>query len=370
MSQLDPTFEAFANNPQKDNETRKDYFVRISGIVGKAPLTIKQHFSFYKSKVNEYCEDAGVPTKDVKHGWVKTKDTSLFFTNPDYEGAVSYDQIRDKLVAELKSYSPKYPTIKRNKSKDGHLLVIDPADVHIGKLCEAFETGEDYDTNIAVKRVLEGVQGIIDKSQGYNIDKILFIGGNDILHIDNPKRQTTSGTPQDTDGMWYSNFLKAKQVYVDVLEMLIPVADVHFTFNPSNHDYQSGFFLADVISSWFRNNKNITFDCSIAHRKYFAYGTSLIGTTHGDGAKAQDLPLLMAVESNDWGNTKHRYVYTHHVHHKTSKDYQGVTVESLRSPSGTDSWHHRNGYQHAPKAIEGFLHSKEHGQIARFTHLF
>ena len=137
MSQLDPTFEAFAQNPQTDNETRKDYFVRISGIVGKAPLTIKQHFSFYKSKVNEYCEDAGVPTKDVKHGWVKTKDTSLFFTNPDYEGAVSYDQIRDKLVAELKSYSPKYPTIKRNKSKDGHLLVIDPADVHIGKLCEA-----------------------------------------------------------------------------------------------------------------------------------------------------------------------------------------------------------------------------------------
>jgi hypothetical protein len=34
-----------------------------------------------------------------------------------------------------------------------------------------------------------------------------------------------------------------------------------------------------------------------------------------------DLPLLMAVEfSKEWG-TKHRYIYTHHVHHKTSKDY-------------------------------------------------
>jgi hypothetical protein len=67
---------------------------------------------------------------------------------------------------------------------------------------------------------------------------------------------------------------------------------MYISFNPSNHDYQSGFFLADVISSWFRNNKNITFDCSIAHRKYFAYGTSLIGTTHGDGAKANDLPFV------------------------------------------------------------------------------
>ena len=362
--------DAFNKHPQGEHESRKDYFIRLSPIIGKAPLTIKERYGLHKSKIDNYCDNAGVPTKSVKHGWVKTKDTSLFFTNPDYEGAVSYDKIREKLIKDLKGYSPKYPKIKRKKSKDGHLLVIDPADVHIGKLCEAFETGEDYDTNIAVKRVLEGVQGIIDKSQGYNIDKILFIGGNDILHIDSPKRQTTSGTPQDTDGMFYSNFLKAKQVYVDVLEMLLPVADVVFHFNPSNHDYQSGFFLADVIQTWFRKNSNITFDCSIAHRKYFAYGTSLIGTTHGDGAKAQDLPLLMAVEAEDWAATKHRYVYTHHVHHKTSKDYQGVTVESLRSPSGTDSWHHRNGYQHAPKAIEGFLHSKEHGQIARFTHLF
>jgi len=83
------------------------------------------------------------------------------------------------------------------------------------------------------------------------------------------------------------------------------------------------------------------------------------------------LPLLMAQEFPvEWSQTKHRYVYTHHVHHKMSKDFIGVTVESLRSPSGTDSWHHRNGYQHAPKAIEGFIHHKEHGQIARLTHLF
>ena len=74
--------------------------------------------------------------------------------------------------------------------------------------------------------------------------------------------------------------------------------------------------------------------------------------------------------SGDWSYTKHRYVYTHHVHHKNAKDYVGVTVESLRSPSGTDSWHHRNGYQHNPKAVEGYLHHPIHGQIARLTHIF
>lgn len=326
----------------------------------------------YRAIKNE-SNGLGLDDKDVKHGWLKSKNASLFFKNPNFkeQEEENYEKVRASILDELRVYAPQYPALVRNEQKDGHLLVIDPADIHIGKLCDAFEVGETYNNQIAVQRVLEGVQGILDKAQGFKIDKILFIGGNDILHIDTPRRTTTSGTPQDTDGMWYSNFLIAKKLYVEILEKLIGVADVHFTFNPSNHDYTHGFFLADVIQTWFKDCQNITFDCSIAHRKGFLYGKNLIGTTHGDGAKHQDLPLLMATEFPvEWSQSKHRYVYTHHVHHKTSKDYIGVTVESLRSPSGTDSWHHRNGYAHVPKAVEGFLHHKEHGQIARLSHIF
>ena len=278
--------------------------------------------------------------------------------------------MKQEIIDSISNHIPKYIPIDREEVIEGHLLVVDPADIHIGKLCEAFDTGEDYNCQIAVQRVREGVQGIIRKAKGFNIDKILFIGGNDILHIDTPTRTTTGGTNQDTDGMWYSNFLTAKKLYVEILEMLLPIADVHFTFNPSNHDYMSGFFLADVIQTWFKDSKNITFDCSISHRKGFLYGKNLIGTTHGDGAKQQDLPLLMAAEFPlEWSQSKHRYVYTHHIHHKSAKDYVGITVESLRSPSGSDSWHHKKGYL-SIKAVEGFLHHKEFGQVARLTHIF
>jgi hypothetical protein len=317
-------------------------------------------------------EELDVPNTKVKHLWLKNKTSSLFVKNPDYVDNVeaNLSNLKNDLINDLQAYAPVFSKIERIENKDSYLLVIDPADIHIGKLCSAFETGEDYTNQIAVTRVLDGVKGILQKISSFNIDKILFIGGNDILHVDNPKRTTTAGTSQDTDGMWYDNFLIAKQLYIDILEMLLSIADVHFTFNPSNHDYTNGFFLAQVIETYFKNCQNITFDCSIAHRKAFKYHNNLIGTTHGDGAKLQDLPLLMAVEfSNDWANTKHRYVYTHHVHHKTSKDYAGITIESLRSPSGTDSWHHRNGYL-SIKAIEGFLHCKHNGQIARITHIF
>jgi len=318
----------------------------------------------------EACDERGIDISTVGIAWAKDKKWSIQF-KPSKESGPTFDDMLKDHIEHIKNHAFNYEEIKRTKHTDSSLLVIDPADVHIGKLASSFETGEEYNSQIAVSRVKKGVDGILEKSSGFNIDQILFVAGNDILHIDTPKRTTTSGTPQDTDGMWYDNFLTAKRLYIDVLDTLLKIADVHFMFNPSNHDYQTGFFLADSIRSWYSKSKNITFDTSIAHRKYYRYHNNLIGTTHGDGAKAQDLPLLMAQEAgDDWSAAKNRYVYIHHIHHKMSKDFIGVTVEALRSPSGTDGWHHRNGYQHAPKAVEGFIHSKEFGQVARFTHLF
>jgi hypothetical protein len=113
------------------------------------------------------------------------------------------------------------------------------------------------------------------------------------------------------------------------------------------------------------------------HRKYYQYSNNLIGVSHGDGAKMPELPLLMANESaKQWADTDYRYFYLGHIHHKdvfkfrSGKDYQGVTVEYLRSPSAADRWHSDNGYQHAKTAIEAFIHSPNEGQVARITYNF
>jgi hypothetical protein len=312
------------------------------------------------------CEAKGIPIEDVKHYWYKSEEFSMFVKGQK----VTLWDVKEQLVLEMKEYSPKYPTIRYPKITDGHLLVIDPADIHIGKLCKAFETGDEYNHQMAVERVKEGVNGIVQKAQGFPVDQILFIIGNDILHTDNAKSTTTSGTFQDSDLMWYDAFKIAFKLLIEVIETLSTIAPVHVQYDPSNHDYLTGFFLAQAIEAWFKDCNAVTFNVSTAHRKYFTYGKNLIGTTHGDGAKWNDLGMLMAHESKEWNQCQHRYFYVHHIHHKKSNDLMSVCVEALRSPSGTDSWHHRNGYAHAPKAIEGFIHHKEHGQIARLTHIF
>jgi hypothetical protein len=316
----------------------------------------------------EACKAAQIDFNKVSHYWHKGKHFSI---NVKKNDEFNYDEFKKDLIDEISKWSPIYPTFKREISSDPHCLVFDPADIHIGKICSSFETGENYNMQVAVQRVRDGLHGILNKSASFNIDKIIFIAGNDILHIDNPKRTTTSGTPQDTDGMWYDNFVTAKKLLIEIIETLMTIADVHVVYNPSNHDFMSGFMLLQCVEAWFSKCKQVTFDNDMKHRKYVSYGKNLIGCTHGDGAKNSDLPLLMAHESgSSWHECKHRYIYAHHLHHKISKDYMSVCVETLRSPSGSDSWHYRNGYTHAPKAVEGFIHHPEHGQIARLTNLF
>ncbi len=98
------------------------------------------------------------------------------------------------------------------------MLIINPADIHIGKYANEMETGYGYDIDTAVERVMEGINGILWKTQYYNIEKILFCIGNDILHIDNVYGTTTKGTKQDTDGKWWEHYQIAWLYMLNVLK--------------------------------------------------------------------------------------------------------------------------------------------------------
>lgn len=313
----------------------------------------------------EECRVKGIPVDNVNYYWYKSEKFSLNVKND-----INYQQIISEIIEELSNFAPEYPKIDYKVNDEYHLLVIDPADIHISKLARALETGDEYNHDIAFQRVKEAVIGLISRSSGYSINKVLFVIGNDILHVDNKSNTTTGGTPQDVSLMWYDAFKMAQRLLIECLELLIQVAPVHVIYNPSNHDTTSGFYLAQVIEAWFSKNKDISFDISPAHRKYFRYYNNLIGTTHGDGAKDVDLPMLMAHESKEWSECKHKYFYTHHIHHKKSRDYMSVNVESMRSPSGADSYHHKNGFQHAPKGVDAFIHHPKYGQVCKLSYIF
>jgi hypothetical protein len=322
---------------------------------------------FNYRRIKQEAEKEGLDPKSVHSGWIKNKHASLYFKNDTNKK--DQDKFLKDLLDSYKEHAPNYTKIYYEESNNNHLLVLDPADIHIGKIASELETGESYDSQEAVIRVITGVNSILSKCKGFFINRICLVMGNDVLHYDTPNK-TTKGTQVDSDGlMWYECFLMAKRLYVQVIETLLSIAPVHAVYCPSNHDYQSSFFLAQCIEAHFKNCADISFDNSPSYRKYLAYENNLLGFTHGDKAKHNDLPLLMATEAAHlWAKCDRRYIYTHHIHSKFSKDYLNVCLESLRSPSPSDSWHHQNGYLNSP-AVEGYLHNKN-GQIARITHFF
>lgn len=310
---------------------------------------------------------------NIKRYWYKTKLYSI-----EVDGSkLDPEAFTYALIEKIKGHEPDYSPIKYTSKKDPHCLVIDPADVHIGKLARMSRSNDEYNSSIAVDRVVQGVDAVLGYASGFQIEKIVLIIGNDIMHVDSTANTTTRGTRQDVDGLWHEMFMIAKELYVRVIERLRLIAPVHVIHNPSNHDFHSGWMLAQVIEAWFAKDKSITFDCGIKNRKYHTYGKSLFGTTHGDGAKAGNLPMLMAQEAKEeWAKSKFRYWYLHHIHHKkgfkyvTVQDEMGVSVEYVRSPSGSDAWHSDNGYVGSPKAIEAFVLSRDNGQVSRLTYNF
>lgn len=178
--------------PKMEGESYSAWFRRIGGVKSKAFKT-----SYYRHRnkfadhiaLTEQAERVGIPVDSVGHYWHKGKHFSIFSRN----NAKTYFEIRDEIVESMKSHALTYTIPLTNETSEPHLLVIDPADIHIGKLARAIETGDEFNSSIAVDRILQGVSGLLNKASGFNIDKILFVIGNDILHTDNPKRTTTSG---------------------------------------------------------------------------------------------------------------------------------------------------------------------------------
>ena len=336
----------------------------------------------------EECEDVGLPVGEVHSYWYKGKHFSIYVKNT---APTDPKELLDAFKEEAGKVLPK-PSVRPRKRQGNKYLVIDPADVHIGKLADAWETGESYNISKATKIVREAVEEILNKAVRLygkkGIKQIILVMGNDILHTDNKWRKTTSGTPQDTDGMWHKAYRAAYTTYLTIIESLLSVANVHCVFCPSNHDYETGFYLAHAVEATFKNNSRISFDVSAQKRKYVKVGVTMLGFTHGDGAKEADLQRLMMEESRKkWGNCKRGKWFCHHLHHKIrvewfgkkkalkEKDYGSISVvesgvidltdcdtEYVRSPSATDSWHHQNGYQHAPKMIEAWIFDDKAGE--------
>lgn len=306
---------------------------------------------------------ATTPLFQVK-AWLKRK------------GGWTPTEFRRRVVDEVKAASAfigrKSRHQKRSCDKDCYLYEISIFDHHVGKLCWAKETGHNYDLKIAESAYMAAVEDLVGRVSGQPIERILFPIGNDFLHADNARGTTTRGTPQDVDGRWQYAFIHAERMVLTAIERMREIVPVDVIVVPGNHDHERMFYLGEVVAASFHKAKDVHVNNSPDPRKYYKYGITLLGFTHGSEEKHNDLPRLMADEVPKlWGESHHREFHLGHLHKKketrfVTTDTHGETiVRILPSLTGTDAWHHSQGYG-APRGSEAYLWGRDKGYCGHY----
>jgi len=368
------------NNQSDESSTYKDTGSRVSQEVDGSDVRLVSQ-SYEIRTLNELLEYCKVDTskyyvaKYTVNTW-GNKDYPLFQVKAELkERAIpkTEDALAD-FVEQAKAYAPKYDRFPMDNHEGENLLEIAIPDLHYGKLSHAMETGDaEYNIEIAEKIYRYAVQELLDRAQrGYSVDRIVFLAGSDFFNVNDSSNATFSGTPQDEDMGWMYTFRRGQRLCTSIIDYLMTHCPVDVVVVRGNHDEERAYYLGEVLRAHYSNTERITVDNSGLTRKYYRWGKNLIGFVHGDGEKAEQLPLLMAEEAkDDWAQTTYREFHGGHFHHSSTKAFQqeieitGVRVMVLPSLSAPDIWHTKKGYKPIREA-QAFIWDKEYGKRAAY----
>lgn len=271
----------------------------------------------------------------------------------------------EELAKGTKRAEPIYALHRYHET--ANLLACYPVgDAHFGMLAWGKETlGESYDLEIAEDLHGRAAERLMSTAPPCPQALIAFLG--DFLHYDSYMAVTpTSRNMLDNDG----RYPKMVRVAIRGVRHMIDAArryhgKVHVIFEIGNHDKASAPFMRELLAAIFENESRVTIDTSPAHFHYYRFGSTLIGTHHGDGVKMPELGSVMAHDRpTDWGETEHRYWWTGHVHHKSVIDGRGWSAESFRVLAPVDAWAAANGYR-STRDMQSIVIDREHGEVAR-----
>ncbi len=234
-------------------------------------------------------------------------------------------------------------------------------ELHLNKFAWDQETRHgDYDMRIAADLFRSSAGDLASKSRQHRPARRLIGILGDYFHIDGPQGHTTKGTPLDFDGRVQKMIDQGAALLFDIIEESASTAPTAVILTPGNHDEVLTWALQRILLEHFRHDPRVLINPEYTNRKYFRWGKTLLGFTHGDKPAKKQLPSLMAMERRrDWGETTYREIHTGHTHATAAiQTIDGVIVRTIPSISAPDKWHNDNGFVGAPRTMESWFYSK------------
>lgn len=278
---------------------------------------------------------------------------------------------RDELLEDIRSdihWDPPAITVQES----GAVVELDLFDAHFQLLAWAQETGENHDLDSITDRYLHCAHVLAARAaEHYPVKSWLLIVGQDLFHTDkydDGKIATTArGTPQDVDTRLAKAARRVRMVLTRIIRHLRETAPVDVLVIPGNHDTERSWWMGEIIDATFEADEHVRVDNRPMPRKYVRVGNSLIGFSHGDKLKFQNLRDYMTQEAkHDWAETTYREWHVGHLHHEHVLDERGIVIRQMPSLAGTDKWHYDSGYVHSVRGGRAIVWSEEDGPVAVF----
>ncbi len=248
---------------------------------------------------------------------------------------------------------------------DDLLTVYPIGDAHIGMYASMLDTDNEFNCKLAEQQLNYAINYLVDKAHPTKECVIVNLG--DFVHADNYSNSTMrNSNPLDVDGRWSNVIQLAIKCLINLVEVALYKHEKVTVINEiGNHDDHTSTMLSMILAAFYNNNPRVNVDTSNHNFHYYKFHDVLIGVTHGNGVKLNDLPLLMASDkSKEWGDSKFRYWLIGHVHHINKKEYSGCVIETFRTLAGKDAWHHSNGYR-AGRDMNCITYHKNYGEVYR-----
>lgn len=247
-----------------------------------------------------------------------------------------------KVIDAIKTLPSTILPVETHYSPVKYLLEIPLFDSHFG-----VSTYDDYK---------ETQKKILGKISRRNWEQILFIVGQDMLHNDNFRGQTSSGTQIEQVDMTQA-WADALKFYSELIEEALMAANhVKLIFSKGNHDESMSWAFVQLLKHKY---PQLDVDDSFVERKAHVFGHIFLGITHGDKARKnldkifpKEFPML-------WARAKNHEIHTGHFHVEDAKDVFGMMVRTLATRNKTDQWHKDNGFVGAHKRFMLFEYSEE-----------
>jgi hypothetical protein len=292
----------------------------------------------------------------VKQQWVKSR------ADLDQLRAAMLECVK-AMAEDVRGLAKPVPAPRDALARSLSAYVI--GDAHFGLYAWGEEAGEDFDTAIASRDLRAAIDLLVAGAPASAIGYLVDVG--DFLHADSRRPSTPqSGNILDVD----TRFQKVIRIAIDAIKycigrMLQKHKSVRVFIRPGNHNPDAAGWMALVIAAYYERDKRVTVETSPAEYVYARFGKVLIGITHGDRVKMDQLPAIMASDrAKDWGETQHRYWWTGHIHHTRHQEHRGCFVESFNTLAASDAWHHASGYRSA-RQMQRIDIDTEHGIYSR-----